>query len=208
MKKLNLIGQKFGRLTVLSEAKTRKNWARFWRCKCVCGTEKEISQNKLRRGETKSCGCWAKDHPARFVHGMSHTREHGTWNRLRYRCYDKNDPKYYRYGARGIKVCDRWLGSNGFENFYCDMGDKPKGTSIGRINNNGDYEPSNCRWENAKQQAQNRSTSMIVTYSGKTCCLKEMCEYHGLKYKTIFARIRYNGWSTIEAIETPIGGRK
>lgn len=155
--KINNVSQQvFGRLTVVKEAMTRKNDGHVaWLCACSCGESIIVSGHSLRSGTTTSCGCLAKELAAeRFsTHNKSGTGTYQSWICMRNRCYYKKDISYKYYGERGITVCDRWLDS--FENFYEDMGDRPDGKSIDRINNEGNYEPTNCKWSTAKEQANN-----------------------------------------------------
>jgi hypothetical protein len=151
-------GQTFGRLTVISYARTEKGTA-LWNCLCVCGNEKVVCTASLRRGKTKSCGCLSADanrdsSVKRKIHGMSHTSEHNIWLAIIQRCTNPKNQAWERYGGRGITICDRWL--NSFANFFADMGPRPVGLSIDRINNDGGYEPGNCRWATRLEQSRNR----------------------------------------------------
>jgi hypothetical protein len=159
-----MINHKFGELTILNETiKRSKSRGKYYLCKCSCGNIKEILGNSLKLGNTKSCGCFHKEKAK--IQGLSNkkhgecsnyqvTKEYTTWISIKQRCNNKNNKNYNNYGGRGIKVCDRWL--NSFENFLEDMGRKPKGYSIERINNNGNYEPNNCKWIPINKQYENK----------------------------------------------------
>jgi hypothetical protein len=162
---IDLTGQRFGRLTVLSFVGQDKHRSALWLCRCVCGKEKVVRGYCLRNGDTKSCDCLLRELSAQkgalhikhgHMCGYKPTPEYNSWQAMRQRCLDPNNK---HYGARGITVCDRWQGENGFENFYADMGEKPEPKhlySIDRINNDGHYEPGNCRWATAAEQTRNR----------------------------------------------------
>ena len=124
-----------GRLTVICNAGKSKSGHTLLLCRCDCGQSKIVFQSNLGRGNTKSCGCYEKDFPSDYKHGMRHSIEYQTWANMIQRCTNKNRPDYERYGGRGIKVCDEW--KNSFESFYKDMGNKPKGKTLDRIDNEG-----------------------------------------------------------------------
>ena len=153
-----LTGERFGRLVVIGEAGHQKA-KRLWLCQCDCGGKAQPTTHNLRSGNTQSCGCWKREAAAGTLatHGMAYTREYGIWRGMIRRCTNPNCNAFKYYGARGITVCDRWLA--GFENFYADMGASGPGLSIDRINNDGNYEPGNCRWATHKQQANNQRRS-------------------------------------------------
>ena len=156
---IDLTGQKFGRLTVVERAKN-KGKETMWLCVCDCGKTLIAQGNNLKSGHTKSCGCYNSEITTirNYKHGKRKTTVYNTWNNMRRRCYEKANAKYPSYGGRGITVCDEW--KNSFEAFYDDVSKLPhfgeKGYSLDRIDNDGNYEPTNVRWATAKQQANNR----------------------------------------------------
>lgn len=156
-KPLNLEGCRFGYLIATKLIGSDPYGRARWECICDCGNIKIILGTHLKNNETKSCGCRRFD--AVTKHGGYYTATYKKWISMKRRCYGKNNASYHNYGGRGISVCDRWKESNGFENFLNDMGECPSGLTLDRINNNGNYEPSNCRWATLTQQANNKRNS-------------------------------------------------
>ena len=163
--KKDLTNQKFGRLVVLEEAGRDKHGKVLWKCQCQCSEKSivTICSNSLRTKHTQSCGCVQKEYAKKekyVKHGQARKSSknpiYHIWIAMFNRCYNPNNQAYHNYGGRGIRVCDRWPGENGFQNFYEDIGKyRKEGTTLDRINNDGDYEPSNCRWTTWEKQQQN-----------------------------------------------------
>lgn len=201
----NLTGRKFGRMNVIEyKGKPEKGRGSLWLCQCECGTRKVVYASNLKKGDTKSCGCLHKEiaKASSTTHGDCGTPEYEAWCKIKQRCYKKTNRNYYRYGGRGITVCDRWLES--FENFLEDMGPRPVSKeSIDRINNNGNYEPENCRWANRKEQNRNTSRNRMLTFNGKTMCMAEWAERLNLDYQNLARRLNKFGWSVEKSLTKP-----
>lgn len=190
-----------GRLTAIRFSRMNKQRQAVWLCRCSCGTEKEVASRYVISGHTRSCGCLKRDEPGARTHGMSHTAENAVWRRMKIRCVSPKSPDYKDYGGRGITVCDRWATS--FEAFFEDMGTRPSSRhSIEREDVNGNYEPSNCVWATAQEQARNRRTTTWFVYHGDRRCLTEHCQMAGKSQRMVWKRLR-RGWSIEEALETP-----
>lgn len=154
---MNLIGQKFNSLTVIDYAESDKKSQTKFKCICDCGKEHIALGSRIKNGYTKSCGCLRIEKSrenglASTQHGMYTTKIYYLWRGMKQRCENPTAHGYPWYGAKGVKVCDRW---QKFENFFADMGEKPEGLSLDRINPFGNYEPENCRWADAKTQRLN-----------------------------------------------------
>lgn len=178
-------GDVYGRLTIVERCKEKgaNNNAKFL-CRCECGNTCIVYGNNLKRLHTKSCGCFLVQNCGdKFrKHGMGYTKECGIWHSMIQRCTDPSCVAYKYYGGRGIKVCDRWL--NSFETFYEDMGPRPTSRhSIDRWpDNDGDYEPSNCRWATWAEQARNRRSNRWFEHNGERLILSEWAKRLGLKH--------------------------
>jgi hypothetical protein len=161
----DLSGQEFDRWVVLERAPNDAGGRARWLCRCACGTTKAIDGYSLRAGTSASCGCVGRERVAVLNLRHGHARDgewhplYATWIGMKTRCDNPRDPHWPRWGGRGITVCDRWRGPDGFANFLADMGERPAGHTLDRVDNDGDYEPSNCRWATPLQQARNRRAS-------------------------------------------------
>ena len=188
-------GQKFGRLLVIEQVKVPGAKNAMWKCQCDCGNTTIAAASNIGR-TTFSCGCLAKETAAELLRGNQNTRTHGltgtseyqAWTKMKLRCYDPNNPRYYTYGGRGIVVCDHWRDS--FENFFADMGKKPSAKhSIDRKDVNGDYTPANCHWATATQQMRNTTRNVFIEIDGVRRCASEWCEVLGLDRVRIYEKI-------------------
>jgi hypothetical protein len=196
-----MTGQRYGRLTVLSFFGTKHEQSQ-WLCRCDCGIEKVVYRLALVRNVTRSCGCLQKDmHVLKLTkHGQSRTSEYKAWHAMIQRCENSNNQKWHRYGGRGIRVCDRW---HVFANFVADMGSRPEGMTIDRIDNNGMYEPSNCRWATQMQQGNNRNNNRRFHILGETITLSEAARKYAISKGTVRSRLRY-GWDEHSAFLTKV----
>lgn len=219
-RRLDISGQRFGKLVAIerSERKTTKGQY-YWICKCDCGNYTEAVPSNLKHGHVTSCGCvsrqshsdvmkrWHDEHPEnRQTHGLSSTRLFVVWADMRARCGNENSTNYRNYGGRGIKVCDEW--ADDFAAFYewaCKNGydeTAPRGVcTLDRINTNGNYEPSNCRFVDAKQQANNRRENRYLEIGGEKKTVSEWAERCDMPYATLYHRVFYKGIAPEVAID-------
>ena len=193
------VGKLFGRLLVL--APVYKDGVPAWECKCSCGNRHTVKNVDLKN--TKSCGCFRRDlGRANKVHGMHGTPTYEAWHAMKQRCLNPNHKAWKNYGGRGITVCRKW--ANSFEAFLLDMGERPDGASLDRIDNAKGYRPSNCRWSTAVEQARNRRTNKVFIVAKKRMTLAEISEHCGLSVQALSWRIYKIGMSAEEAMRTPL----
>lgn len=202
------IGMTFGRWTVIGPMYRRVRYQKYFPCRCVCGREKSVWQNDLRHGGSlgcKSCQITQRNlrhgHTIRQPDGSSiNTPEYRAWSHMIGRCEDPKDSRYADYGGRGIRVCDRWRSDA--RNFLADMGPRPSARhSLDRINNDGPYDPANCRWATRTEQANNRRNNRFVTAQGMRLTVADWARRTGIQAATICARMDKLGWSPERAVE-------
>jgi len=202
-KPIDLTGKRFGKLTVLSFNKKEKGHY-YWNCICDCGTECVKDGDRLRRLETKSCGCYRASRVT--THGKHNSRIYRIWRDMKTRCSCPSAKAYERYGGRGINYIAEWEEFEPFYNWAINNGYKD-GLTLDRIDYNGNYEPSNCKWSTMKEQSRNTSKNTLVTYKNETHCLAKWAEILNIKPSTLYGRL-HMGWSIEKAFETPIIERK
>lgn len=201
----DLTNQTFNKWKVLYRVENGKNGSAKWHCKCECGKEKDIFTFNLTTGESKSCGCSNYknlDPHNGYKHGMIGTKIYGTWTHLRSRCANSKDRNYKNYGGRGITVCKEW---DEFENFYkwsIENGFSDN-LSIDRIDNNGNYEPSNCRWATAKVQQNNTRLNRKIVINGVTKNFLEWCRFIKISPSTMYYRLKHN-WDDEMLLKTRV----
>lgn len=198
---IDITGQRFGLLVALS--RDGAGQPTRWRFRCDCGNTISARGSAVTHGTKRHCGCrlsevrssQAKRHGAAV--GGRPTPEYRAWVNMKYRCDNPRGPSYANYGARGIDVCARWRAS--FEAFHEDMGPRPPGTSLDRINTNGNYEPGNCRWATPRQQSSNTRANVVVVHDGQSMVLMDFAKLVGVSYSNLHGRMARTGESANEA---------
>ena len=204
----DLTGEKFGRLTVIGLDESKNTRKTYWICQCECGGIKSARSDSLLCGAIKSCGCMKREQDkvnlGRTTHGQEGTRLYHIWQGVKRRCNDKNTVCYDRYGGRGITVCEEW--NNSFVPFYewAINNGYTEELTLDRIDNNGNYEPSNCRWATMQEQSNNRSSNIKITIGNATKTLMQWCEIFEVDYQTVKARYHRFPDQTLEELFSPI----
>jgi hypothetical protein len=208
MKKINWRGRYVGRLYVLREV-VREGRGPYWSCVCECGGVKVASAGQLASRRVRSCGCLQKQDAGRravllnTTHGMTGCPTWTSWQAMCDRCRNPRHHAYPRYGGRGIGVCERW---RSFANFFADMGFRPAGCTLDRIDNDRGYGPDNCRWANWRQQASNRSNNVWLTVDGDARTMSEWARSLDTSVQ-VLSRRRKAGWSDERIVRTPVARR-
>jgi len=202
---IDLTGKTFNRLTVLGLTDRKTKAGLLWSCKCVCGNVVEVETSRLNNKNVKSCGCLKRETCKEFgeakIHGFYGQPWYQSWKSMIERCTKMESSNYHNYGGRGIFVCERWLTSP--ENFLADMGIPPEGTSLDRIDVNGNYESGNCRWATRQEQNSNKRVNVFLTHGGMTKTRTEWSRITGLSISTLVTR-KLSGWSDSDALTTPV----
>lgn len=199
MKKDNLTGMRYGKLTCVSSFS--KNKKTYWNCICDCGNKTIVYSGHLKNGHTKSCGCWSVEAliSRSTTHGKTRTRLYKIYHHMNERCYSPKAINYKNYGARGIKICDEWKNDfTAFYNWAIANGYDDK-LSIDRIDNDGNYEPNNCRWVTRKKQCNNRRSNRLIECNGKIQTLQEWADETNINSNTITLRLKRN-WTIERAL--------
>jgi hypothetical protein len=203
----DITGQRFGRLIAIEWTGKRGSQGRVWRARCDCGTEVEYGIGSMTSGNTSSCGCLRTEQLVARTQTHGHavrageTAEYNAWLNAKSRCFNPNNDDFVNYGARGITMCSTWR--DDFTAFLCDMGTRPAGTTLDRIDVNGNYEPGNCRWATTRQQARNRTDNIWVVHDGQRMILTDFAKAIGVPYSCLHQRIRAHNCTPHEAAAMP-----
>ncbi len=203
-KLVDLTGTRIGWLRVINRNTDNPSGPVMWNCVCDCGTELVRAAKWIRGPGVASCGCYniALSTERFSKHGLARSVEYRIWQGMKSRCYSPSNAAYYKYGARGIGVCERWMN---VENFISDMGPRPSPKhSLDRIDGTKDYSPENCRWATPEQQQRNIKTNVFLEYDGKSMIAADWAKIVGIDAKTIQSRIQKLGWTAEEALTLPL----
>ncbi len=191
-KPVDVTGLRLGRLVAVKFARRAADRHSVWLWQCDCGRTVEVAANAVKNGNTRSCGCLKDEGANHRTHGATGTTELAIWESMHQRCRNPNTVNYKHYGGRGIVVCERW---QRFESFLSDMGRRPSmDVTLDRVDVNGNYEPSNCRWATAKEQHRNKRNTFWVKVNGARVSLTEACEVLSLHYEKTRQRMKYKGF--------------
>ncbi len=189
----DIAGERFGRLLAIERIDGK------WLCECDCGNKTMVNFSSLNRGDTKSCGCIKRELVSKknTTHGYSKTPTYNTWRAMKERCENPGNKRYHEYHDRGITVCDEW---HSFENFLRDMGKRPEGTTLERLDNDLGYYKDNCKWATNIEQANNRRNNHVITYENQSKTLMQWSRLMGIHRETLRARLK-QGWDIGRTIE-------
>jgi hypothetical protein len=191
---IDMVGKRFGRMMPILDCGKNSRGMYQYLCVCDCGESKVVAGIYLRNGGSQSCGCFQRESTSarkgNQSHGKARTSVYISWQSMKTRCTNSSHKHYHRYGGRGISYDPRW---ETFENFYADMGDKPKGYTLERIDNSKGYSKDNCKWASRKEQLRNTISTVLLTYKGKTQCMLDWSKETGISYATIRSKLKL-GW--------------
>lgn len=205
----DLTGQRFGRLTVIERTRNIGKYT-AWLCRCDCGNKKIIKSKSLKDNSTKSCGCLQKEVARKYMSEKMrkypdvHSRLKNIYFNMKSRCYNLNHCAYGNYGGRGITLCEEWKNNSNAFYFWAMNNGYQENLTIDRIDVNGNYEPSNCRWIDLKTQQRNRRNNHLITYNDETLCIGEWAEKSGIEMRILWQRLNKLSWSIEKALKTPI----
>lgn len=215
-KETNFINKRYGKLVVIKLDHTKQSpcghKVKMWLCKCDCGNTKIVTTGSLTSGQTKSCGCYRRDRITKLntSHNMSKSSLYKAWCNMKMRCTNPNYTDYYDYGGRGITICEEWLEFEAFKEWAYNNGyyeEKVNGKnllSLDRIDVNGNYEPSNCRWATNTQQANNKRNTRRFFYNGQNLTVREWSDITGISYTTLARRLFNPTWTVERALTQPV----
>lgn len=208
---IDLTGTRYDRLLVLKRGEhyvLKNHTGYYWICQCDCGKVVKIKGEHLRSGDTHSCGCYALDCRREGTHHLTDTRLFKIWTGMKTRCYNSHSRSFKDYGARGIKLCDEWV--TNFMSFYswAIQNGYSDDLTIDRIDSDGDYSPTNCRWISKQEQARNKRNNHWIEIDGERKLLIDWCTQYNIRPSVVLNRIRRNGWTEKDAIITPVGERR
>lgn len=206
MTRIDLTGEKYGRLTVESLNRS-ENGIVYWNCLCDCGKTTVVRGSNLKTGAVKSCGCLVHQASKCRTHNESKTKLYRHWISMIYRCHNPKNSAYKWYGARGISVCDDWKTYEGFK-AWVEATRPREDYTVERIDVNGNYSPDNCTWIPMSEQAKNRTSSIQIEHDGRVQNLTDWCKELNLEYKRVHNRMFKLGWDFEKAITTPVDTKK
>lgn len=197
---LNLAGVRSGKLVAIERKESTSRGSVRWLCQCDCGNQSIVIASNFRKGQSKSCGCSIYEVKHGGARKGKETRTYQSWLHMRQRCLNESNDSYHNYGGRGITICSEW---DDFEKFLYDMGERPHGLTIDRIDNNKGYYKENCRWASKKTQLRNKRNNRIISWRGKDYTAIELCEMHGISHQVFTSRLKI-GWDIDRAITQPV----
>lgn len=198
MKSKNIASQRFGMLVAISISGKDRHGRNVWQCACDCGNTSMVMIGNLTGGNSRSCGCQKR----KIKHGAHGTGSYNAWAHMKSRCQDPMNRQYRNYGGRGIVVCDEW---QEFGAFFRDMGQRPPGMTIDRIDVNGHYEPGNCKWSTRLEQANNRRTTRYVEINGRPIALANLSRQYGIEIGVLAHRVLNCRMSPTDAVSVRVG---